>query len=189
MSRSSARASDAGAPAGLVTATTVLVALIWVLLDQATKILAVRGLEATGRVIDLGVIDLNVIRNPGGAFGIPGFPALFVIVTAVVLTLVARALRRTDRLTLAFAYGLVSGGAVGNLVDRLVRSPGFPSGSVVDFLDLGWWPVFNLADVGIVTGASAIVVVMSAVDREERAAERERAARRSVRPETSAPRP
>lgn len=172
-------------PGRLVYATTVGIASIWVLLDQATKVLAVQSLPATGAVgAELGVVDLRLVRNPGGAFGIPGFPGLFLVVTLLVLILVARALPRTERLLLAAAYGLVTGGAVGNVVDRLFREPGFPSGYVVDFVDLGWWPVFNLADVGIVLGAAAIAVLLTIVDREERAAEKERAARLSVRPET-----
>lgn len=173
-------------PGRLVYATTVGIAAIWVILDQATKVLAVRGLPAAGTVgAELGLVDLRLVRNPGGAFGIPGFPGLFLLVTVLVLVLVARALPRTDRLALAAAYGLVTGGALGNVTDRLLREPGFPSGHVIDFIDIGWWPVFNLADIGIVVGAIGIAVLLAIVDREERAAEQERATRRSVRPETS----
>lgn len=144
-----------------------LVAVGWLLLDQGSKVLAVRALE--GRPpIDLGVIDLRLVRNPGGAFGIPGlFPGLFVLATVVVIVLVLRALPHTDRLPLAFAYGLVTGGALGNVVDRIVRDPGFPVGRVVDFIDLGWWPVFNLADSGIVVGAFLMVLFLGKQEREE----------------------
>jgi len=159
-------------------------ALILLLLDQATKYVAERGL-ANGRVIDLGVIDLRLVHNPGGAFGFPGLPGMFVAVTLVVLVLVLRALPRTDRLALATAYGLVTGGAFGNLIDRLLREPGFPRGEVVDFFDLGWWPVFNVADVAIVTGAGLIALLLTAVDREERHEARRRQAHRSVRPQTT----
>lgn len=173
-------------PGRLVSVTTFGVAAIWLLLDQATKVLAVAHLPATGVTgAELGVFDLRLVRNPGGAFGIPGFPGLFLIVTALVVILVVRALPRTDRLMLAVVYGLVTGGALGNVADRLLREPGFPSGHVVDFIDLGWWPVFNLADIGIVVGAVGIAVLLTIVDREERAAEAERAARQSVRPESS----
>lgn len=161
------------------------VAAIWLVLDQATKVLAVAGLSSG--VVDLGVFDLHLVRNPGGAFGIPGFTGLFVLVTIAVIVLIARALPRTDRLPLATAYGLVAGGALGNLMDRLFREPGFPDGAVVDFVDLGWWPVFNLADVGIVIGAVMIAALLTVIEREERAAERDRAQHESVRPETSAP--
>ncbi|HWB70770.1 MAG TPA: signal peptidase II [Egibacteraceae bacterium] len=161
-----------------------LVALIWVLLDQATKVLAVEVLSA-GRVVDLGWAQLRLIRNPGGAFGFPGLPGLFVVVAAVVVVLVVRALPRTDRLSLALAYGLITGGALGNVLDRLLRSPGFGTGHVIDFFDLRWWPVFNVADVGIVVGAAMIAVLATVADRRERAAE---AARDTTRVKGAEPR-
>ena len=173
-------------PGGLVVVTTVGVGLIWLLLDQATKVLAVHTLEAQGRIIDLGFMDLNVIRNSGGAFGFPGLPGLFLVVTVIVIFLVARALPSTDRLSLAVAYGLVSGGALGNVTDRLFRDPGFPSGAVVDFFDLRWWPIFNIADIGIVCGALSIAVLMTILEREQRAAD-EQASAESVRPDTTTP--
>ena len=171
----------------LIVITTVAVAAIWLLLDQATKALAVETLENTGRVIDLGFMDLNVIRNSGGAFGIPGLPGMFVVVTIVVLVLVVRALPHTDRISLAVAYGLVVGGALGNVMDRLFRAPGFPSGAVVDFFDLRWWPIFNIADIGIVCGATSIAVLMTRVERAQKRAEEAKRASESVRPGTSTP--
>ena len=164
-----------------VVALTGAVALIWALLDQATKLLAERTLR--DGLVDLGFMDLRLVYNPNGAFSIPGVPGMFVGVTVVVLALVIRALPKTDRLSLAGTYGLVVGGAVGNCIDRVVRAPGFPNGAVVDFLDLRWWPVFNVADIGIVTGAALLFVLLTKVDREERAAARRRAASPSVRPD------
>lgn len=182
-----ATASEAKAlvPRRLIYATTLGVAVIWLLLDQATKVLAVAQLPATGVVgTSVGPLDLRLVRNPGGAFGIPAFPALFLVVTILVVVLVVRALPRTDRLSLAAVYGLVTGGALGNVTDRLLRPPGFPSGHVVDFFDIGWWPVFNVADIGIVIGAVGIAVLLTIVDREERAAAAARAMHQSVRPES-----
>lgn len=175
-------------PGRLILAVWGVVAGIWILLDQATKLLAVNVLEPTNRIVDLGFIQLRTIRNPGGAFGIPGVPGLFVVVSVVVLFLVIRALPHTDRISLAVAYGLVTGGAIGNVVDRITRVPGFPNGAVVDFFDLRWWPVFNVADIGIVTGAFAIAILMVQADREERAKESARSAQPSVRPDTAPPR-
>ncbi len=171
----------------LVAVTAGVVAAIWLILDQATKILAVELLENNGRVVDLGFMDLNTIRNSGGAFGIPGLPGLFVVVTIIVLVLVIRALPRTDRLSLAVAYGLVCGGALGNVGDRLFRTPGFPSGAVVDFFDLRWWPIFNIADIGIVVGAFSIAVLMTLIEREQQRAEKQRLAGGSVRPDATTP--
>jgi signal peptidase II len=144
-----------------------LIAVGWLLLDQGSKALAVQVLE--GRPpIDLGVLDLRLVRNSGGAFGIPGlFPGLFILVTLVVVVLMLRALPRTNQLSLILAYGLVAGGALGNVVDRIARDPGFPAGRVVDFIDLRWWPVFNLADSGIVVGALLIALVLFRQERGE----------------------
>jgi signal peptidase II len=71
---------------------------------------------------------------------------------------------RLDRRPLALALGLILGGALGNLTDRILNGPGL-SGSVIDFIDLQVWPVFNLADASIVVGA--IVLAMSSARREE----------------------
>jgi signal peptidase II len=177
-------------PGRLVYAVCVGTALIWFVLDQATKVLAVATLQDRG-IVDAGlggIVEWELIRNTNAAFGIPGFTGMFVVVSTVVLLVVARALPRTDRLALAFSYGLVAGGAVGNLADRLFRVPGFPDGGVVDFIRIGWWPKFNLADMGIVVGATAIVLLMFLVDRDERAQEHARTASASVRPETTGPR-
>jgi signal peptidase II len=166
------------------------VAVIWLLLDQATKVLAVETLQGRG-VVDAGlggILEWELVRNTNAAFNIPGFTGMFVIVSIVVVLVVSRALPRTERLSLAFAYGLVTGGALGNLVDRLFREPGFPDGGVVDFIKIGWWPKFNLADSGIVVGALLIVILMFLVDREERARERSGAGRESVRPDATGPR-
>ena len=137
---------------------------------EAGRVLVVHSLEAQGRVIDLGFININVIRNSGGAFGFPGIPGLFVLVTIVVLFLVIRSLPKTDRLSLAVSYGLVCGGALGNVMDRLFRAPGFPSGAVVDFFDLGWWPIFNIADIGVTVGGIWLVTVTWLAGREPEAA-------------------
>jgi lipoprotein signal peptidase len=96
-------------------------------------------------------------------------------------------LPHTDRLSLAVAYGLVVGGALGNVTDRLFRAPGFPSGAVVDFFDLRWWPIFNIADIGIVTGALSIALLMTIIDREQRENDQQRLDPGSVRPDATTP--
>lgn len=177
-------------PGRLVYAVCAGVTLIWFLLDQATKVIAVETLQGRG-VVDAGLgglLEWQLIRNTNAAFGIPGFTGMFVLVSLVVVVVVARALPRTDRLSLAFAYGLVTGGALGNLADRLFRAPGFPDGGVVDFIKIGWWPKFNLADIGIVVGAGLIVLLMFLVDRDERALEEAKGSTSSVRPDATGPR-
>jgi signal peptidase II len=149
----------------LVYATTLVVAVVWVVLDQATKIAAVRSLE--GQVPnDLGPLVLRVIRNTGGAFSLPlRLPWVFVLVAIIVTVLVIRALPQTRSLGLATAYGLVVGGAIGNGADRIFRD-----GAVVDMLDLDFaplqnFPVFNVADIGITVGAMLVAVLMVLEDR------------------------
>jgi len=170
---------------GRVASVFSLVVTLVVVLDQLAKEYAVRVLGAAP--LDLGWVRLVDVRNPNAAFNIPGFPGLFILVTAVVVVLVVRALPRTDRTSLGLGYGLVTGGALGNCIDRIVRPPGFPSGAVVDIIDLGWFPVFNLADSAITVGAVLVAITLTLVDRDEREAERERAAHSSVRPDVQPP--
>jgi signal peptidase II len=128
------------------------VAAVVVAADQLTKAWAVAGLE-DGPVTILGPVRLALTRNKAGAFGLGGafIPLLAVGATVLVVVLVARG-DLVRRPLLAVAAGLVLGGAFGNLVDRLFRSPGLLRGAVVDFVDLRWWPVFNLADSAITCG-------------------------------------
>jgi signal peptidase II len=127
-------------------ATAVLVA------DQLTKAWALSAL-ADGPIAVVGPVRLALARNTAGAFGLGGAFVPFLAVGALVLVLVLVTRGEvTRRPILAVAAGLVLGGAFGNLVDRLVRSPGLLRGAVVDFVDLRWWPVFNLADSAITCG-------------------------------------
>lgn len=173
-------------PGRLVWVVAVGVAGCVLLLDQATKVLAVWHLS--DQAVALGPLALRLLRNPNAAFGLPGFPGMFLLVTVLVLALVARQLPHTDRLWLACAYGLVLGGALGNGVDRVLRDPGFPQGAVIDFLDLGWFPTFNVADSAITVGAVLVIALLLWDDREQAAEDAARQDHRSVRPETPPPR-
>jgi signal peptidase II len=141
-----------------VTAATVLV------IDQLTKHWAVNRLSG-GRMIDVvGSLRFNLAFNEGAAFSVgDGWnlgPWIAVLALVVVSTLVFTG--TTARSTLgALAIGLVAGGALGNLTDRTFRdgSGGFMSGRVVDFIDVQWWPVWNIADAGVSVGAVALVLV------------------------------
>lgn len=151
----------------LVYATTIVVAIVWVVLDQATKMAAVRTYSEQPPD-DLGPVILRLIYNSGGAFSMPiELPWLFVGVTVIVCVLVARALPETSSVGLAAAYGLVVGGAIGNGADRIFRD-----GAVVDMIDLDFWPlqsfpVFNVADIGITVGAVLVAVLMLLAERGE----------------------
>jgi len=146
------------------------VALVVLVLDVITKAL-VESRLAEGESMRLipGVLFLTHTTNTGGAFGLStGTPWLFGLVsTAVVLFIIwnARYVTSTWR---AVSLGLILGGAVGNLVNRLSGGLGF-SGQVVDFIDVRVWPVFNLADSAIVVGA--VMLALSYAKR-ERADER-----------------
>ena len=126
-------------------------AFIVVALDQITKHLAVSRLD-DGHVVDVidGVLTFRLTYNPGGAFGLgQGQPGFFLVASIVIAVLVVVLARRVDDPRWVIPLGCVLGGGVGNLIDRIVRSPG---GRVVDFIDLQVWPLFNIADSAIVVG-------------------------------------
>lgn len=139
------------------------VALGVLAIDLVTKFLAVRQLSGR-EPVDLpgGVLVLRLVRNPGAAFGMAqGLTIVLTVLAAVVVVVILRMARHLHNRWWAAALGLVLGGAAGNLVDRLFRSPGPGRGHVVDFLELPRWPVFNLADSAIVL-AAALMVLLSA---------------------------
>ncbi len=127
--------------------------------DQLTKHWALNRLS-DNRVIDLvGSLRFKLAFNKGMAFSQatgagPVIGALgFVVVVVIVVWL-----RRSARGGAALAAGLIVGGAIGNLADRLLRGDAWLRGAVVDFIDLQWWPVFNVADAAISIGAVLMVV-------------------------------
>ncbi|GIU89572.1 MAG: lipoprotein signal peptidase [Acidimicrobiia bacterium] len=149
---------DAAAPRRRLAWVFGVVACI-VALDQLTKSWAVAAL-ADGPVSVVGdTVELRLARNPGSAFGrFQGYtPLLAVGAVVVTLVLVRMARRATDRWLLA-GLVLLLGGALGNLADRVFRAPGFLRGHVVDFVSVGWWPLFNVADSCITIGAVILVV-------------------------------
>ena len=129
-------------------------ALAVTLLDRASKIWAERALQHEAPIELIGRwVRLSYTTNSGGAFGIgESAPLLFVGATGLVVAIIVWASRRLPSFVVAVGLGLVLGGALGNLTDRAIRGSGF-RGGVVDFIDVGAWPVFNLADAAIVVGA------------------------------------
>ncbi len=146
-------------------AVTAVVALAVVIADQLTKHWALSALD-DGHTVDLiGSLRLNLAFNTGMAFAKgQGVGPLIAIVGLLVIAYLLVGLRRDSRPG-AFFVGLVAGGAAGNIVDRLFRGRGWFHGAVVDFIDLQWWPIFNLADAAIVVGAAALVVASFLPDR------------------------
>jgi len=131
-------------------------------LDLVSKLLAVRELSDREPVVLLGgALTLRLVRNPGAAFGMAqGLTVVLTAVAVVVVVVILRMARRLSSGWWALALGLVLGGALGNLADRLFRSPGPGRGHVVDFLELPRWPVFNVADSAIVV-AGLLMVLLS----------------------------
>jgi signal peptidase II len=137
-----------------------------VLVDLLTKIWAVAELT-DGPVVIFDDVGFVLTRNSGGAFSLfQGFTPLLAVVAVLVAYYLVRAVRRTEELLLVVALSLVLGGALGNLVDRLFRTPGFLRGAVVDFVSVGSFPTFNVADAAITTGALLVVVWVIRGDRE-----------------------
>lgn len=130
-------------------------------LDLVSKLIVVAQLEQREPIEVLGtVLQLEVIRNKGAAFGIG--EALTIVLTgiaAVVIVVIARLARKLYSTPWAIALGMLLGGAFGNLTDRIFRSPGVFRGAVVDFIAPTHFAVFNLADSAIVCGGILIVVL------------------------------
>lgn len=142
----------------------VIAAAVVLLLDQLTKWWAVETLgpppSGQGRVVDVvWSLRLRYAENTGMAFskGAESGRWIALVVIAIVVAMVVVAARATTT-TQVVLIGVVIGGALGNLTDRVLRAAdGFLSGAVVDFVDVQWWPVFNVADAAVVCGGIALV--------------------------------
>jgi signal peptidase II len=137
------------------------VAAVVLVLDIVTKVLAVKLLTPGQPVSIIGdTVTWTLVRNSGAAFSMAtGYTwVLTLVATGVVFGIIWMG-RRLVSPWWALGLGLILGGAMGNLVDRFFRSPGPLRGHVVDFLSIGWWPVFNVADPSVVGGAILLVVL------------------------------
>jgi len=142
------------------------IAALVLVADVLTKVLAVARLEGTGPVELLGgAVYLVLVRNPGAAFSLAtGYTWVLSLVAVAVVVVIVRIARRLRSTGWAVALGLVLGGALGNLSDRIFRAPGPLQGHVVDVVSLfapdgSVWPVFNLADSSIVSGGVLLVLL------------------------------
>ena len=138
-------------------ATPLLVGTTILGLDQLTKWWASGALE--DRNIDLfWTLRLHLVFNTGAAFSRgEGLGPLLSLLVLVVLVLLVRQGATTEDQVARVAVGAIVGGAIGNLADRAFRAgEGFLGGAVVDFVDLQWWPVFNLADATIVVAGGLL---------------------------------
>jgi signal peptidase II len=137
------------------------IVLAVVALDVLTKVWAVSALS-DGPIDLIGdTVRFDLVRNPGGAFsflsGAGVTPLLALLAIGVTIYLVRLLGRAEDRWSVV-ALALILGGALGNLLDRIFRSPGFLRGEVVDFVSVGWWPTFNVADSALSVGIVLLLV-------------------------------
>jgi len=149
------RPGRGGRRRALLTAATVIV------VDQATKQWALSRLDR-GRMIDLvWTLRFRLTFNEGMAFGAgQGLGVIIGLLAIGIIALLARQLGRDQDSMHSIALGLIMGGAAGNLIDRLVRDGGLLRGAVVDFIDLQWFPVFNVADAAINVGAVVLILAL-----------------------------
>ena len=133
------------------------------LIDLATKAWAVSVLSNREPVKLIGnFLQLTFVRNPGAAFSFAtGSTLIFSLFALSVIGIITFVAPRISHRGWALVLGLLLGGVLGNLSDRIFRSPGFLQGHVIDWIELPHWPIFNVADSAIVI-AAGISVVLSA---------------------------
>ena len=126
---------------------------IW-LFDYVTKTWALSNFSSDPQPIIGTLLQFTLLKNSGAAFSLAsGFTIIFsFLAVAVIATIVRYAARITSRGWLTCA-GLLLGGVLGNLTDRMFREPGFFLGHVIDWIQIPNWPVFNIADIAISTAA------------------------------------
>ena len=132
----------------LLTASGVLV------LDQLTKWWVVATLPGEPITLIDGFLDLRYVTNSGASFSmLQGAGSLIAVAVIAIVVLIVMLVRKIAHTPEAIAFGLVLGGAIGNLADRIFRGPGLFDGGVVDFVDFSFFPAFNVADSAVSVGA------------------------------------
>jgi signal peptidase II len=142
-----------------VSGLSLAIAAVIVVLDQLTKHWAVNALADGAARHVVWTLQWNLTFNSGMAVsrGEGWGPIIGLLAFVVVLVLASTSARLGTRLAEVGA-GLLIGGAVGNLVDRLFRGEAWMRGAVVDFIDMQWWPIFNIADMGVTIGAVVFAI-------------------------------
>jgi signal peptidase II len=137
-------------------------------LDILTKGWAMSALSDGRDIHIFWTLHFALTHNEGMAFstGTNIGPFIGMLAIVVIAILVATMRKQSNAMSLV-ATGCIVGGATGNVLDRVFRGTGFMNGAVVDFIDLRWWPVFNVADIGIVCGAIAVAYSMIVSQPEE----------------------
>ena len=148
----------------------LIVTIILVLLDQATKLLALTKLKPVGNITVIpGFFDFTFVENRGAAFGIlHGKRFFFIILTIIIVLVIIYEMKKMpvnkEYNKLRWAFTLIISGAIGNLIDRIIR------GYVVDFFEFTFidYPVFNVADIFVVFGALFMAFLVIFVIKEEK---------------------
>ena len=135
-------------------------ALIVFAFDYLTKLLAIQYLSDEPKKVIGSILQFKLAFNSGAAFSLASsgtiFLSSFSIIVAATIFYFGRKVRSTPW---AVALGLVLGGIFGNLTDRIFRSPGGLQGEVVDWIQIPYWPIFNIADTAVVCGAILITIL------------------------------
>ncbi len=137
-----------------------------IVLDQISKWLVVSNIQlGQSQPLIKGVINLTYVQNQGAAFGLfDGNTWLFIVSAALVVAAISfYHYKHPLPNHLQIILGLITGGAVGNFIDRLLHQ------YVIDFFDLGWWPVFNIADMAIVCGGILLIIYTYKYEEHEKA--------------------
>ena len=136
-------------------------ALAVLILDILTKGWAVSALSDGRDIHIFWTLHFALTHNEGMAFSTgTNIGPLIGMLAIVVIAILIFTMRKQSSGVSLVATGCIIGGAIGNVLDRVFRGSGFMGGAVVDFIDLRWWPVFNVADIGIVCGAIAVACSM-----------------------------
>ena len=131
-----------------------------VLFDQVTKWIAVRTLSDEPVSLIDGFLQFRLVKNPGASFSLfQGGGAVIALVAIAAVVLIFLVVQEVPSRLESLALGLVLGGAVGNLLDRVFRGDGFLNGKVIDFVDFDFFPTFNVADSAITIGAILAVLL------------------------------
>ena len=127
---------------------------IW-LFDFATKQWAISAFDSQQQKVLGDFLSFTLVRNPGAAFSFAtGFTIIFALLSLAVVVAVVYYAKQITSSGWQITAGLLLGGVIGNLTDRIFREPGWLSGHVIDWIQIPNWPVFNLADCAIVIAAA-----------------------------------
>jgi signal peptidase II len=138
----------------------LLIGAIVVIADQLTKWWALAAFSDGPTSIIGDFLAFKLVRNSGAAFNsLQGSGVLIAVIAIVVVLVLVRVSGTAEHRHEAWVFGLILGGAAGNLADRIFRADGFLDGAVVDWIDLWFIPTFNVADASLTIGASLAVLV------------------------------